>query len=50
VQDFPLMLSDEAKINKIDIEKLYQIFKNDFIDTQAVLKISSVDYIITVKP
>ena len=50
MQDFPLILSDEAKINKTDIERLYQIFKKDFIDTQAVLKISSVDYIITVKP
>lgn len=50
MQDFPLILSDEAKINKTDIERLYQIFKKDFIDTQTVLKIASVDYVITVKP
>ena len=50
MQDFPLILSDEAKINKTDIERLYQIFKKDFIDTQSVLKIASVDYVITVKP
>ncbi len=50
MQDFPLILSDETKANEKDIEKLFQIFKSDFIDTQAVLTINLVKYVITVKP
>lgn len=50
MQDLPLILSDETKLNTTDIEKLFQIFKKDFIESQTVLKISSVDYAITVKP
>jgi len=49
VQDFPLMLSDETKLNETDIKKLFEIFKNDFIDNQTILHINSVSYVITVK-
>lgn len=50
MQDLPLILSDETKINAVDIETLYKIFKKDFIDNQAILNINSINYIITVKP
>lgn len=50
MQDLPLILSDETKLNEKDIEKLFQIFKSDFIDTQTVLTINSIKYVITVKP
>lgn len=50
MQNLPLILSDETKLNSVDIEKLFGIFKQDFIDNQVVLKLSSVDYEITVKP
>ncbi len=50
MQDLPLMLKDETKLNSDDIEKLFQIFKRDFIDTQAILNINSKNYTITVKP
>lgn len=49
MQDFPLMLSDETKLNETDIKKLFEIFKNDFIDNQTILHINSVSYVITVK-
>ncbi len=50
MQDLPLVLSDETKLNEKDITKLFEIFKNDFIDNQASLQIGSANYVITVKP
>ena len=50
VQDLPLILKDTTKINMADIETLYAVFKNDFIDNKVVLKIANINYTVTVKP
>ena len=45
----PLSLKNESCLNKIDIEELFKIFKNDFISNQAIFTLDEIDYIITVK-
>ncbi len=50
MQDFPLVLSDETKLNEIDIKTLFTIFEYDFIENQSVMTINSIPYTITVKP
>ncbi|MGM0518371.1 MAG: hypothetical protein ACQERD_01865 [Campylobacterota bacterium] len=50
MNELPLVLSDETKCNSKDIEALFEIFKNDFIDGVAILNLDKADYTITVKP
>ena len=49
MESFPLILSDSSCLNSLDIEHIFDIFKNDFIVNKAVLKIDTVEYEITVK-
>lgn len=48
--EFPLILSDETKVNSADIERLFGIFKNDFIDTIVTVTIDGSENSIFVKP
>jgi len=50
VNPFPLVLKNETELNSYDIEKLFKIFKNDFINSTAILNINNLNYPITVKP
>lgn len=45
----PLVLSDDTCLNTTDIEKVFSIFRDDFILNKVVLNIDSVDYTVTVK-
>lgn len=45
---FPLHLRDKNNINTIDIEKIYTIFKNDFIINPTYLTDGTTNYIIDV--
>lgn len=49
MDSLPLILSDSSYLNSLDIEHLFDIFKNDFMVNSAVLKLNTVEYSITVK-
>ena len=50
MNELPLVLNDETICNSQDIEVLFKVFKNDFIDETATLNLGGIDYNITVKP
>ena len=50
IEALPLVLKDDTKLNVDDIEKLFAIFKRDFIDNQTTLSINGGEYHIIVKP
>jgi len=50
VQNNPLILENESEFNTNNIEKLFDIFKNDFIDNKVILTIAGQNYTITTKP
>lgn len=46
----PLILTNETILNTQDIEKVYAIFKRDFIDTTTYLSINQTSYKVSAKP
>jgi hypothetical protein len=49
MESFPLVLTNASCLNGVDIERIFEIFKNDFMDNRVILTVEEIAYEITVK-